>query len=120
MMPVVASALILVSHLGQPPPVAVVGRPEGSFECNLAVVRGLDSGSLLVRVGPGRHHRIVGHLFNGDRVYTCNERRPWLGVVFQQPGVACAAPEGRGIDNNRARSCRAGWVHRDWIEILTG
>lgn len=88
--------------------------------CNLARVRGLGPSRLLVRVGPGRRFSRKGALRNGERVYTCNESGEWVGVVFSRPGAPCGNRKPVGLDMILTRSCQSGWVHRGWIEIITG
>lgn len=111
--------LVLLQHSA---PVPVVSRIYVQpFVCNLAAVRGLRRGRyLLVRTGPGIRHSQADRLSNGDTIYTCNESRDWIGIVFARPGSPCSAPAGRGLDIRRAHSCRSGWVHRDWVTIITG
>jgi hypothetical protein len=97
--------------------------PAGSvrgYACNLAVVRGIGSSRLPVRVGPGRRFKRRDALREGERVYTCNERGKWLGVVFSRPNATCGNQQPIGLDITLTRSCRSGWVHRRWIEIITG
>ena len=89
--------------------------------CNLAVVGGLRPGrNLLVRAGPTVNHSVVARLGNGARVYTCNERRPYVGVVFGQAGRTCGDQSFRSLDARRSSSCHEGWVHQQWLEVLTG
>jgi hypothetical protein len=88
--------------------------------CNLAIVRGLNGGRLSVRTGPARRFQRIDMLSDNERIYVCNESRSWWGVVYNRPGSPCRAPERIGLDIRLARRCRSGWVHRDWIEIITG
>lgn len=88
--------------------------------CNLAFVRGLGPSRLQVRAGPGRRFRSRDALRDGERVYTCNESGEWLGVVFSRPGAPCGNQQPVGLDITLTRSCRSGWVHRRWIDIITG
>ena len=88
--------------------------------CNLALVRGVGSSRLQVRAGPGRRFVRRDALRNGERVYTCNERGEWLGVVFSRPGAPCGNQQPVGLDITLTPPCRSGWVHRRWIEIITG
>ncbi len=88
--------------------------------CNLAVVREVGPFRLRVRAGPARRFRQLEALREGERVYTCDGRGEWLGVVFSRPGASCGSRENVGLDITLTPSCRSGWVHRRWIEILTG
>ncbi len=89
--------------------------------CNLAVVRGLrPSRHLIVRSGTGVNYRKIGRLSEGERIYTCNERGEWIGVVFSRSGSPCGGPSAHGLDVRKTSTCRSGWVHRNWIEIVSG
>jgi len=101
--------------------VAVPREPKRSYICSLSVVRGIKPGRhLLVRTGPTRNHPIIARLSTGDRVYVCNEGKGWLGIAFSRPPRLCGDLLLRGIDIRAAANCASGWVHRDWVEILTG
>ena len=101
---------------GRLPPVSSV---KGNV-CNLAVVRGVSGSRLSVRAGPALKFRRLDALRVGERVYTCNGRGEWLGVAFSRPGASCAGGGDDGLEVTLTRSCRLGWVHRRWIEILSG
>jgi len=88
--------------------------------CNLAVVRGASGSRLNVRAGPALRFRRLDAVRAGERVYTCNERGEWLGVAYSRPGASCSGGGDGGLDITLTRSCRSGWVHRRWVEILTG
>ena len=98
-----------------PPPNSVHGNL-----CNLAVVSGLRSSRLQVRSGPGMRFQRIDALGEGARVYTCNGSGEWLGVAYGRPGMTCGSRENVGLDIAQTLTCRSGWVHRRWIEIITG
>jgi hypothetical protein len=118
--------LMIVDGMGAQPSVPVWSGslpPANSVKgniCNLAYVRGLGSSRLQVRNGPGRRFLRKDALRNGERVYTCNESGEWLGVVFSRPGASCGNQQPVGLDITLTRPCGSGWVHRRWIEIVTG
>lgn len=101
--------------------VPVVTDASGPYFCNLARVRDLRSGRrLAVRTGPAQRYDAVTAFHNGQAVYICNDAGEWLGVAFGQPGRPCGDGVARPLPYQVAASCRTGWVHRRWIEILTG
>jgi hypothetical protein len=93
--------------------------------CNVARVVGLRSGHhVLVRDRSRPHARVTGWLNRGEYALVCNEDRDerdrhWYGIVYSRPDGACRTglPR-RALSFNR--SCRSGWVRRQWIEVLTG
>ena len=90
--------------------------------CNLAVVKPDPSGAPSSRPRRSRAQDFVAsvELSAGDRVYTCSNRGEWFGVAYSTPAARCGGPEKVGLDIRRITSCRSGWVHRDWVEVLTG
>jgi hypothetical protein len=90
---------------------------------SLGKVRGLrrdGDNFLAVRSGPGTRYTKIDKLVNGDEIYVCNERLPWLGVVYSGLGEDCGVttpwPEAGPYDG----PCKSGWVHRNWVEIIAG
>jgi hypothetical protein len=59
-------------------------------------------------------------LNNGDRVFVCIDRTPWLGVIYsktdQDCGVTTPWPEAREY----LGPCESGWIHRHWVRIIAG
>lgn len=94
---------------------------EQPYLCNLAVVGGLARGrTLRVRSGPGPSFPVIHRLREGQRINTCNGDREWYGIVFDTRDRPCSADPPGAIAVSRAADCASGWVHRDWVEILTG
>jgi hypothetical protein len=126
-LPLAALSMLLLQSAGPPSPVPVwsgslppPGSVRGNF-CNVAVVTGLrPSRHLLVRAGPGTTYSRVDRLAAGEQVYTCNGRREWIGVVYRRPGFPCDGAAPQGLDIRLSTECRSGWVHRNWVEIITG
>ena len=88
--------------------------------CNTGVVRGIrPARHLLVRAGPGKAHAPTDRLTTGERIYICNESGVWLGVVYRRSGFPCKGAQ-EGLDIRQSVKCRSGWVHRDWIEAISG
>ena len=78
--------------------------------CASSVVAGLDpdgDGFLAVRTGPGTGYAMIGRLHDGDVVYACDARSPWVGILFAYP--------------KRGEPPRpGGWVHGRWLQHLAG
>lgn len=98
--------------------------PEKSVQgnlCSLGIVQGLRPlRHLLVRTGPGLRFDRTGKLSGGDRVYVCNSRGEWLGIAYGGPRAPCGGSDQVGLDVRRTTTCQFGWVHRNWIEVITG
>ncbi len=78
--------------------------------CASSRVEGLDpngDGFLAVRTGPGTGYVRIGELREGDVVYVCDARDPWMGVLFEYPRAGLPMPAG-------------GWVHERWLKALAG
>ncbi len=101
------------------PQVPVVRETIRLETCNFAQVRRIASGKrLIVRTGPGVRHAPIDSLSSGRMIYICNEWGPWLGVVYSDSGALCARA---GLWHPLSEaSCRSGWVHQRWIEVLSG
>ncbi len=78
--------------------------------CASSVVSGLDpngDGFLALRTGPGTNYPKIGELHEGDVVYPCDARGPWIGILLAYPKAG--RPVGPG-----------GWVHGRWLRPLAG
>lgn len=78
--------------------------------CGSSTVAGLDpngDGFLAVRSGPGTDFAKIGELREGDTVYACDARGPWIGIYLTDPRGG--RPSGLG-----------GWVHGRWLKPLAG
>ncbi len=75
---------------------------------------GLDpngDGFLSVRSGPGgRPFREIDRLFNGNLVYICEERGPWVAVVYPVEAGAACMPRGRSGKPIPGRAAPAGSI----------
>lgn len=74
--------------------------PDAQAACfGAATVMGLDpngDGFLAVRTGPGSNYRMIGKVFNGNRVGTYGKQGPWYAISF-------------GPNN------QLGWAHGNWL-----
>ncbi len=131
--PLLAAALATLSAtiaFAQPAGLDVpvrAGEDASEFDAcaGFATVTGLDPKGddfLSVRSGPGgRAYREVDRVHTGQRLAICEERGPWLGVVYateakQDCGVATPWPR-RAV---YAGPCRSGWVHRRYVTVKAG
>jgi len=102
-------------------PVMISSGGEELDPCSLAQVRGLDSrgdGFLAVRNGPGGDYTQVDELYNGDKVWYCDEQGSWIGVVYggDECGVASPVNPATPYSGN----CRSGWVFKKFINVIAG
>lgn len=88
----------------------------------LGTVSGLKSApdnTLSVRSGPGRAFDRLDGLVAGTRVWLCDRKGDWVGVVYgpaDRCGVAMPSPERRAY----AGPCASGWVHGRYVELTAG
>lgn len=108
-------------QLMQPDGPATIAAGDGQMaNCSSGIVRGLKPGGdgfLAVRAGPGTSHRMLDRLHNGESVWLCDQRGDWVGIVY---GREDCGTEGSGPEHPYTGSCRAGWAHGRWIELVAG
>ena len=113
----------------QPPearqvPVRVGGEADLDACGGLGEVSGLDPAGdafLSVRAGPGRRYAERDRLGEGRRIWLCDERGPWIGVVYG-PSDATDCQVSSPVPDQRAYGgpCRSGWVHQRFVALLAG
>ena len=91
----------------------------------LGEVSGLNpegDGFLAVRTGPGEGHQMVDKLNEGRRVYICDERGPWVGIVYSNEPVddGCGVTSPWEAPGPYTGPCRSGWVAARWIRNIAG
>ncbi len=89
----------------------------------VGVVAGLKAdgdGFLAVREGPGTGHAMLDKLVNGDRVFICDERGSWLGIVYSKTERDCGISSPWSQSRTYTGPCLSGWVHRYWIQLMAG
>ena len=77
-------------------------------------------GFLAVRAGPSTEHEMIDKLANGDLVFICDDRSPWLGVVYPRGDSDCAVTSPTASSAPYSGPCPSGWVHGDWVELAAG
>ena len=113
----------IAAEIGEadPPGFGVYVRTPTLASCNISQVRGLaPRRHLLVRAGPSQSDRVVGRISEGRGIYVCNEHAEWWGVIYGEVEGACEPRLDPPVYTPFAEACRAGWVHRNWVELITG
>jgi hypothetical protein len=104
-------------------PVVIGGDPDYDACGSIGQIKGLRAdgdGFLSVRAGPGTRYARTDKLVNGDRVYICADRAPWLGIVYAKDGKDCGVSSPWPKARPYTGPCRSGWVHRNWVRIIAG
>jgi hypothetical protein len=88
-------------------------------------VTGLDpkgDNFLSVRSGPGGKYGEIDRLSSGVDVFICDERGPWLGVVYPPDDTTSdCATDGFSAEETPYRGpCRSGWIHQAFVEVIAG
>lgn len=105
----------------------MAGGEQNSDACyGVGEVVGLDprgDGFLSVRSGPGgQPFSEIDRLFNGNRVFICDQRGPWFGVVYAGPGQAsadqCGVNRPWALRQPYTGPCGYGWVHSRYVRSL--
>ncbi len=99
----------------------MVGGAGGDACGTLSEVRGLDSrgdGFLAVRQGPSSTYQMIDKLHNKDRVYHCEIKGKWIGIIYGSDdcGVSSHMPHKRVYKG----SCKSGWVYGKWLGVIAG
>ena len=120
---ILAAVLILAAApLAAAEPVRVGGN-DGLDACmTLGAVTGLKRDGdnfLAVREGPGTRFPKIDELPQGYRIWLCDEKGGWIGIVYGHPNRC-------GVDTPMARRqaykgpCASGWVSAKYVKELAG
>lgn len=106
-------------------PVMAGGEPNLDACLGTGVIEGLDprgDGFLSVRSGPGgRKYREIARVYNGMRVYICDQKGPWLGVVYSTKSSAeCNVTSPWSKRMAYTGPCNYGWIHSKYVGDLAG
>jgi len=103
------------------------GITDGEACGSSGVVMGLDphgDGFLSVRSGPGgKPFREIARVFNGQRVYICEDRGNWFGVVYSPDNgdpQACGIFSPIRIRAPYTGPCQHGWISKRYVGDLAG
>lgn len=125
---VIAATLAVSAACAGPPampsvPVTTGGEADADACAATGIVSGLRGGPgsfLAVRGGPGLRYDMLGRLEPGARVWICEARTGWLGIVYGPPDRDCdvssPAPERRPY----AGPCASGWVSERYVRHEAG
>ncbi|MEP0521461.1 MAG: SH3 domain-containing protein [Hyphomicrobiales bacterium] len=88
--------------------------------CSFGRVKGLKAdgdGFLAVRSGPASSYRKLDELVNGDEVWMYDKKGRWIGVLYAAENPGCGP-----VKKNRPVPYKGkkGWVHENWIELISG
>jgi hypothetical protein len=106
-------------------PVMVGGEAEFDGCASVGQIVGLDpngDGFLSVRSGPGgKPYREIDRLYNGNQVFVCGDRGPWLAVVYgpSRDGT-CGVTTPWPVRQPYTGPCRSGWIHSRYVRIVAG
>ena len=104
------------------PGLVMAQTPTSSYTCNFAKVK-LGSEQVThipVRAGAGSSFRRVDKLLSGQEVYICDERGDWFKVFYSGPDGPCGSTSKNGLDVQKTKGCRFGWVEKRWIDVISG
>ena len=92
-----------------------------SDRCNFAKVKPPSQSAFIpVRTGAASRFRRRDTLRDGQEVYICDERGDWYKVFYSGPAGPCRNESGNGLNVEKTKGCRSGWVEKKWIEVISG
>lgn len=103
----------------------MVGQGPGSDACgSLGEVVGLNprgDNFLAVRTGPSTDFAKVDEIVSGQRLYLCETRGRWWGVVYDPSGEGSACGVSSPMPRHAyAGPCRSGWVFDRYVTLIAG
>jgi hypothetical protein len=102
----------------------IIGGDAGYDAClSNGVVIGLDpnnDGFLAVKGGPGLSYPRIDKLYNGERVYICDETEAWFAVIYPKRRQDCNVSTPWTVKLPYTGPCRSGWVFKRYIRITAG
>ena len=112
--------LITIAGAGESVPVMVGGEVNQDACSGYSQVQGLKKGGdgfLAVRRGPSTNYKMIDKLYNGDQVWTCDQKGKWTGIVY---GKDCGV--GSPVKNRQPYkgACKSGWVFGKWLTLIAG
>ncbi|KQT86861.1 hypothetical protein [Aurantimonas sp. Leaf443] len=106
-------------------PVEIGGDAEFDACGSIGQIVGLDpkgDNFLSVREGPGSGHLERDRLGAGALVMICDERSPWLGIVYPALGTQtdCGVSSPHLERTPYRGPCHSGWVHGRFVDVVAG
>lgn len=112
------------ARAGDAPAVPVmVGGEAGLDACaSTGIVAGLRGprSFLAIRRGPGLQFEAAGRLRQGARLWICEARGGWLGVVHGAEGLDCGVSSPRPARQAYRGPCVSGWVAERFVRREAG
>jgi hypothetical protein len=98
------------------------GNASASYVCNLAQVKDhIGQGDYAtVRSCPGAQFRKTDRLLSRRDVYICDEDGKWFKVFYSGPSRPCGQTFSNGLDVQKTKGCRSGWIEKKWIDVISG
>lgn len=107
----------------QPVPVTIGGDADMDACGSTGIVSGLRGGSgsfLAVRGGPGLQFRTIDRLEPDTRVWICEARAGWLGVVYGTDDKGCGVSSPVPVRRPYVGPCASGWVSERYVRREAG
>jgi hypothetical protein len=107
-------------------PIVLGGDKEFNACTGTGEVIGLDSkgdGFLSVQSGPDSPYRKIDRLFNGNKVYICDQRGLWYAVIYSvshELTLECGVNRPWQTRQAYTGPCRYGWVPVHYIRTTSG
>ncbi|MBS0511615.1 MAG: integron [Proteobacteria bacterium] len=104
-------------------PVMIGGEAELDACASTGIVSGLRGGVgsfLAVRRGPGLRFATTDRLRNGARLWLCDARGGWLGVVYAADGRDCGVSSPQPARQPYRGPCTSGWVSERFVRREAG
>ena len=112
------------SQAGTRPIPVMIGGERDLDACGaVGVVSGLDpkpANTLSVRSGPGSQFAQIDKLTSGTRVWLCDHKGRWLGVVYGPDGQDCGVSTPSDRRRPYTGPCASGWVFDKYVSLLAG
>ena len=107
-------------------PIVIGGDKELDACGGTGEVIGLDSkgdGFLSVQSGPDRSYREIDRLFNGNKIYICDQRGLWYAIIYSESRELtreCGVSRPWQTRQAYTGPCKYGWVPVHYIRTTSG
>src|SRR5215475_645071 len=112
------------SQAGTRPVPVMIGGERDLDACGaVGVVSGLDAkaaSTVAVRSGPGRQFERIARLTAGTRVWLCDHKGHWIGVVYGPNDQDCGVSTPYDKRRPYTGPCAANWVFAKYVSLLAG
>lgn len=119
-----ACIVLQPSQAGPRPVPVMIGGEHDLDACGaVGVVSGLapkPTSTLAVRSGPGPQFDRIDRLTSGSRVWLCDHKGRWLGVVYGLDGQDCGVSTPSERRQPYTGPCASGWVFDQYVSPLAG